>query len=100
MSFGKRTTSYGSKATAPIEMPYTLAAREWDNRIGSARVQERNRRHIAFTALTGRASPRGASPRSGRPAQAMDQGIRLPRSRRDPNDEPVRHLGHGHGRSG
>nr|AQQ74853.1 hypothetical protein [uncultured bacterium] len=53
MSFGKRTTSYGSTATAPIETPYTLAAREWDNRIGSARVQARNWRYIAFAAMSG-----------------------------------------------
>ncbi|HVT87710.1 MAG TPA: conjugal transfer protein TrbF [Tepidisphaeraceae bacterium] len=53
MSFGKRTTSYGSTATAPIETPYTLAAGEWDNRIGSARVQARNWRYIAFAAMTG-----------------------------------------------
>jgi type IV secretion system protein VirB5 len=53
MSFGKRTTSYGLTAAVPIETPYTLAAREWDNRIGSARVQARNWRYLAFAATLG-----------------------------------------------
>jgi type IV secretion system protein VirB5 len=53
MSFGRRTSSYGTTATTPIETPYTLAAREWDSRIGSARVQARNWRYLAFAATAG-----------------------------------------------
>lgn len=53
MSFGKTTTTYGHGAQADYETPYSRAAAVWDNRIGSARVQARNWRYIAFAAMAG-----------------------------------------------
>jgi len=53
MSFGKTTTAYGNGAPAELETPYSRAARIWDDRIGSARVQARNWRYIAFASMAG-----------------------------------------------
>jgi len=40
MSLFKRLTSYGVRRDEPeTPSPYDRAKREWDNRIGSARVQ-------------------------------------------------------------
>ena len=47
--FKRPTTHYG-KAAEP-ETPYQRAAQVWDERIGSARVQARNWRYIAFGSL-------------------------------------------------
>lgn len=44
--FKRPTTSYGK--TPEPETPYQRAAQVWDDRIGSARVQARNWRFIAF----------------------------------------------------
>ncbi len=50
MNFFKRpTTRYG--ATPEPETPYQRAAQTWDDRIGSARVQARNWRFMAFGCL-------------------------------------------------
>lgn len=48
--FKRPTTHYG-KAPVP-ETPYQRAAQVWDDRIGSARVQARNWRLMAFGTLT------------------------------------------------
>ena len=50
MFFKRATTSYGK--TPEPETPYQKAAQVWDERIGSARVQARNWRLIAFGCLT------------------------------------------------
>ncbi|ARR57696.1 conjugal transfer protein TrbF (plasmid) [Rhizorhabdus wittichii DC-6] len=47
--FRRSTPSYGS--SAPLNSPYAKAAQEWDNRIGSARVQAKNWRIATFIAL-------------------------------------------------
>jgi len=47
--FKRKRPSYGG--SAPQNTPYAKAAQEWDNRIGSARVQARNWRIAAFAAL-------------------------------------------------
>ena len=52
MSFPKTNTSYGqSAATADGRNPYARAAVAWDERVGSARVQARNWRYVAFGAM-------------------------------------------------
>ena len=52
MSFPRTTTSYGRNA-GPNDgnNPYARAAAEWDQRMGSARVQARNWRYIAFASM-------------------------------------------------
>ncbi len=50
MSFFKRSTTHYGKSPEP-ETPYQRAAQVWDERIGSARVQARNWRLIAFGCL-------------------------------------------------
>lgn len=51
MSFPNRTSSYGvSRRSAEQPNPYARAAAQWDQRIGSARVQARNWRYMAFAA--------------------------------------------------
>jgi type IV secretion system protein VirB5 len=47
--FKRKTPSYGG--SAPQNTPYAQAAQEWDNRIGSARVQAKNWRLMAFGSL-------------------------------------------------
>lgn len=47
--FKRSTTSYGQ--TPELETPYQKAGQVWDDRIGSARVQARNWRLIAFGCL-------------------------------------------------
>ena len=49
MIFKRSTTSYGE--TPAPETPYQRAAQVWDDRIGSARVQARNWRLMAFGCL-------------------------------------------------
>ena len=49
MMFKRSTTTYGE--TPEPETPYQRAARVWDDRIGSARVQARNWRLMAFGCL-------------------------------------------------
>ncbi len=44
-------TSYGRTAAADSHNPYARAAAAWDERIGSARVQARNWRYIAFASM-------------------------------------------------
>lgn len=52
MSFPNTTTSYGgSGRSSDQHNPYARAAAEWDQRIGSARVQARNWRLMAFGCL-------------------------------------------------
>jgi type IV secretory pathway TrbF-like protein len=51
MSFPNATTSYGQRATEAIANPYARSATAWDERIGSARVQARNWRYIAFASI-------------------------------------------------
>ena len=52
MSFPNTTTSYGGSGhSADQHNPYARAAAEWDQRIGSARVQARNWRYIAFASM-------------------------------------------------
>jgi type IV secretory pathway TrbF-like protein len=52
MSYPTTNTSYGSnKASGENPNPYARAAAAWDERIGSARVQARNWRYIAFAAM-------------------------------------------------
>jgi type IV secretion system protein TrbF len=52
MNFPTFSTSHGrSSAPADIQNPYERAAAAWDERIGSARVQAQNWRHIAFGAM-------------------------------------------------
>jgi type IV secretion system protein VirB5 len=53
MSFGKTTSSYGNGKPVQPETPYSRAARAWDDRIGSARVQARNWRYMAFASMAG-----------------------------------------------
>ena len=50
MSFFKRSATHYGKSPAP-ETPYQRAAQVWDDRIGSARVQARNWRLMAFGSL-------------------------------------------------
>ncbi|MGE0503773.1 MAG: conjugal transfer protein TrbF [Rhizobiaceae bacterium] len=50
MSFFKRSTTHYGKTPEP-ETPYQRAAQIWDERIGSARVQARNWRLMAFGCL-------------------------------------------------
>ena len=50
MSFFKRPAAHYGKTTQP-ETPYQKAAQVWDERIGSARVQARNWRLMAFGSL-------------------------------------------------
>lgn len=50
MSFFKRSTTHYGKSAKP-ETPYQRAAQVWDDRIGSARVQARNWRLMAFGCL-------------------------------------------------
>ena len=50
MSYPNNNTSYG-KGTEPPANPYVHAAAVWDERIGSARVQARNWRYIAFASM-------------------------------------------------
>lgn len=50
MSFFKRSTTHYGKSPEP-ETPYQRAARVWDERIGTARVQARNWRLMAFGCL-------------------------------------------------
>ncbi|MBD3762982.1 conjugal transfer protein TrbF, partial [Rhizorhabdus sp.] len=47
MSFFKRPATHYGKTPEP-ETPYQRAAQIWDDRIGSARVQARNWRFMAF----------------------------------------------------
>ena len=52
MSFPAINTSYGQRARAADgHNPYARAAAAWDERIGSARVQARNWRYIAFGSM-------------------------------------------------
>jgi type IV secretion system protein VirB5 len=52
MSFPTMNISYGQKTrTADGHNPYARAAAAWDERIGSARVQARNWRYIAFGSM-------------------------------------------------
>ena len=52
MSFPSSNPSYGHGATSPETLnPYARGAAAWDERIGSARVQARNWRYIAFAAM-------------------------------------------------
>ena len=51
MSLFKRPSTHYGKAPEP-ETPYQRAAQVWDDRIGSARVQARNWRLMAFGSLT------------------------------------------------
>ncbi|PYE86689.1 conjugal transfer protein TrbF [Phyllobacterium leguminum] len=50
MSFFKRPAAHYGKTPQP-ETPYQRAAQVWDERIGSARVQARNWRYMAFGCL-------------------------------------------------
>lgn len=50
MSFFKRPAAHYGKSPEP-ETPYQKAAQVWDERIGSARVQARNWRYMAFSSL-------------------------------------------------
>jgi len=63
MSFFKRPATHYGKASEP-ETPYQKAAQVWDERIGSARVQAKNWRLMAFGSLilsAGFASALGSS---------------------------------------
>ena len=52
MSFPSINTSYGGREPDEAKAnPYSRAALAWDDRIGSARVQARNWRWIAFGAM-------------------------------------------------
>ena len=52
MSFPNITTSYGKNSGSDeSHNPYARAAVAWDDRIGSARVQARNWRYIAFASM-------------------------------------------------
>jgi type IV secretion system protein VirB5 len=52
MSFPKTTISYGNGTPADANAnPYARSAAAWDDRIGSARVQARNWRYIAFASI-------------------------------------------------
>ncbi|ODT81433.1 MAG: conjugal transfer protein TrbF [Pelagibacterium sp. SCN 64-44] len=50
MSFFKRPAAHYGKTPEP-ETPYQRAAQVWDDRIGSARLQARNWRYMAFGSL-------------------------------------------------
>ena len=50
MSLFKRPTTHYGKSPEPVT-PYQKAAQVWDDRIGSARVQARNWRAMAFGSL-------------------------------------------------
>ncbi len=50
MSIFKRPAVHYGKTPQP-ETPYQRAAQVWDERIGSARVQARNWRYMAFGSL-------------------------------------------------
>ena len=50
MTFFKRSTTHYGKTPEP-ETPYQRAAQVWDERIGSARVQAKNWRLMAFGCL-------------------------------------------------
>ncbi|RTL95955.1 conjugal transfer protein TrbF [Ancylobacter aquaticus] len=50
MNFFKRPSTHYGKAPQP-ETPYQRASQAWDDRIGSARVQARNWRYMAFGCL-------------------------------------------------
>ena len=50
MTFFKRSSSHYGTTPVP-ETPYQKAAQVWDERIGSARVQARNWRYMAFGSL-------------------------------------------------
>jgi type IV secretion system protein VirB5 len=50
MNIFKRPTTHYGKMPEP-ETPYQRAAQVWDDRIGSARVQARNWRYMAFGSL-------------------------------------------------
>ncbi|MFG1314982.1 MULTISPECIES: conjugal transfer protein TrbF [Hyphomicrobiales] len=50
MSFFKRPATHYGKTPEP-ETPYQKAAQVWDDRIGSARVQAKNWRYMAFGSL-------------------------------------------------
>lgn len=50
MSFFKRPAAHYGKAPEPVT-PYQKAAQVWDERIGSARVQAKNWRYMAFGSL-------------------------------------------------
>ena len=58
MNFFKRPSTHYGKAPQP-ETPYQRAAQVWDDRIGSARVQARNWRYMAFGCLALSASLSG-----------------------------------------
>lgn len=52
MSFPRSTTAYSRNGVkVELESPYARAAAAWDDRIGSARVQARNWRAVAFAAM-------------------------------------------------
>lgn len=51
MRFGLRTTSYGSNNSTSYQTPYSMAARAWDQRIGTARQQSANWRIAALGSL-------------------------------------------------
>jgi type IV secretory pathway TrbF-like protein len=51
MSSPTITTSYGHGTKSQDTSPYARAAAAWDDRIGSARVQARNWRYIAFASM-------------------------------------------------
>jgi type IV secretion system protein VirB5 len=52
MSFPNATSSYGHRVSGDANSnPYARSAAAWDERIGSARVQARNWRYIAFAAI-------------------------------------------------
>ena len=52
MSFPTTTISYGGNAGSNDgDSPYARAAAQWDQRMGSARVQARNWRYIAFASM-------------------------------------------------
>ncbi|MCO6439401.1 MAG: conjugal transfer protein TrbF [Phycisphaerae bacterium] len=54
MSTFKRQTSYGVRRDEPATLsPYDRARREWDNRIGTARVQALHWRVVAILSLVG-----------------------------------------------
>ena len=51
MSIPNANPSYGRSQAPDNHNPYERAAAAWDDRIGSARVQARNWRYIAFAAM-------------------------------------------------
>ncbi|KAI5932390.1 Unconventional myosin-XV [Manis javanica] len=66
-----QTTAGALRRYATACYPYQSAAQVWDERIGSARVQARNWRFMAFGCLTGRAD-------GGRPVWRSAQSIVTP----------------------